>query len=55
MSDHFYLAGGFADINGDPTDLDDGFDSLFNDVETLKSLELCGATHMRPFSRTART
>jgi len=44
LSEHFYLVGGFADANGDPTNLDDGFDSLFNDFETFKSLELGWAT-----------
>ena len=39
LTDHFYLVGGFADANGDPTNLDDGFDSVFNDFETFKSLE----------------
>jgi porin len=32
--------GGIADANGDPTDLGNGFDSMFNDFETFKTLEL---------------
>ena len=40
LTDNLYLAGGIADANADPTNLGDGFDSMFNDFETFKSLEL---------------
>jgi porin len=39
LTNHLYLVGGIADANGDPTNLGDGFDSMFNDFETFKSLE----------------
>ena len=39
LTNHLYLVGGIADANGDPTDLGDGFDSMFNDFETFKTLE----------------
>ena len=44
LTKNLYLAGGIVDANGDPTDLGDGFDSMFNDFETFKSLELGWAT-----------
>jgi porin len=40
VTEHVYLVGGLADANADPTDLGDGVDSLLNDFETFKSLEL---------------
>lgn len=40
LTDNLYLVGGIADANGDPTHLGDGFESLFNDFETFKTLEL---------------
>ncbi|PLW69887.1 carbohydrate porin [Pseudohalioglobus lutimaris] len=40
LTDHLYLGGLIADANGDATNLGDGFDSLVNDFETFKSLEL---------------
>ena len=39
LTDQLYLVGGIADANSDPTDLAEGFDTLFNDFETFKSLE----------------
>jgi len=39
LTEKLYLVGGIVDANGDPTNLGDGFDSLFNDFETFKSLE----------------
>jgi porin len=39
LTKHLYLLGGIADANGDATNLGDGFDSMFNDFETFKSLE----------------
>jgi porin len=39
LTNHLYLLGGIADANGDATNLGDGFDSMFNDFETFKSLE----------------
>ena len=39
LTDKLYLVGSIADANGDPTNLGDGFDSMFNDFETFKSLE----------------
>jgi porin len=40
LTNHPYLVGGIADANGDPSHLGDGFDSMFNDFETFKTLEL---------------
>jgi porin len=40
LTNNLYLVGGIADANGDPTDLGDGFDSMLNDFETFKTLEL---------------
>jgi porin len=45
LTDNLYLVGGIADTNGDPTNLGDGFDTLFNDFETFKSIELGWASN----------
>ena len=39
LSEHFYVVGGIADANGDPTDIGSGFDTFFNEFETFKSIE----------------
>jgi porin len=40
LGDKVYIAGSIVDANGDATDIGNGFDTLFNDGETFKSLEL---------------
>lgn len=40
INDNYYLAAGFADANADPTDPLDGFDTLFDDGETFKTVEV---------------
>ncbi len=40
LTDTMYAVASIADANADPTDLFDGFDTLFSDGETYKSLEL---------------
>lgn len=45
LTDHLYLGGLIADANGDATNLGDGFDSLFNEFETFKSLEFGWASN----------
>jgi porin len=39
LDEQFYLIGGFADLNADPTDPFEGFDTFFNDHEFFKHLE----------------
>jgi porin len=40
LTDHVYLIGGFEDLNSDPTDPLDGFDTFFSDREFFKHLEV---------------
>jgi porin len=40
LNDNWYLIGGFADSNSDPTDPLDGLDTFFNDREYFKHVEL---------------
>jgi porin len=40
LNDNWYLIGGFADSNSDPTDPLDGLDTFFNDREYFKHIEL---------------
>ncbi len=47
VSSRIYVIGGIADANGDPTDLAGGVDSLFDEFETFKSLEI-GWTSSQP-------
>ena len=39
LNDNFYMIGGLADLNSDPTHPFDGFDSFFNDREYFKHFE----------------
>jgi porin len=39
LGDHFFVIGGITDINSDPTDPLEGFDSFFNDNKYFKSIE----------------
>ena len=40
INDNLYMIGGFADLNSDPTDPLDGFDSFFNEREYFKHVEI---------------
>jgi porin len=40
MNDNLYLIGGFADLNSDPTDPLEGFNTFFNDHEFFKHIEI---------------
>ena len=40
LNDNLYLIGGFADLNSDPTDPLEGFDTFFNDREYFKHFEI---------------
>jgi porin len=40
LTDNFYLLGGFEDMNSDPSDPGDGFDTFWNDHEFFKHIEL---------------
>lgn len=40
INDNTYLLGGIADANGDPTDILNGFNTLFGEGETFKSAEI---------------
>lgn len=40
LSENYYVAGSIVDANADATDIGNGFDTLFNEGETFKSLEL---------------
>jgi len=39
LNEHYYVFGGIADANGDPTNLDDMFDSSFNTAEFFSHIE----------------
>jgi porin len=40
VNDNLYVVGGFADLNSDPTDPLEGFDTFFSDHEYFKHLEI---------------
>lgn len=40
LSDRIYAVASITDANGDPTDIGGGFDTFFNDFETLKTFEI---------------
>jgi len=40
LNDRTYIVGGIADANADPTDPFQGFETLFDDLETFKSIEI---------------
>jgi porin len=40
LTDNYYVLGGFADANGDPTDTSDSVDSFFSDNEYFKHIEI---------------
>jgi porin len=40
LTDSYYVLGGFADANGDPTDTSDSVDSFFSDNEYFKHIEI---------------
>jgi porin len=40
LTDHLYAIASLTDANADPTDPFEGFNTLFNDFETFKSLEI---------------
>jgi len=39
LTDHYYVLAGFANANGDPSDLSDSVDSFFDDHEYFKHME----------------
>jgi porin len=39
LSDTVYMIAGIADVNADPTDISQGFNTFFNDFETFKNID----------------
>jgi porin len=47
LAENVYLIAGFEDLNSDPTDPSDGFDTFFNDHEFFKHVEIGWVTSAR--------